>query len=97
MPATHIGAPEMITMTSLMPTEPSPRSARSISTIMSSVVSNLRISREDTPHDSVSRRRTSTDGVKAMMGTSGRWWEISRAENPDCVKATMARGRRSAW
>jgi hypothetical protein len=26
-----------------------------------------------------------------MMGTSGRSCEMRRAENPDCVKATMAR------
>src|SRR5206468_3506411 len=61
------------------------------SSIISSVVWTLRMSREDTPHDRASRRRTSTNGVSAMIGTSGRAWEMRRAEAPDSVNATIAR------
>ena len=50
------------------------------------------MSRDTTPHDSASRRCTSTNGVSAMIGTPGRSWEMRRAENPDSVNATMARG-----
>src|SRR5206468_3986225 len=49
------------------------------------------MSREDTPHHRASRRWTSTNGVSAMIGTSGRAWEMRRAEAPDSVNATIAR------
>ena len=34
-----------------------------------------------------------------MIGTSGRSWDMSRAENPDCVNATitLAPRSRAAW
>jgi len=91
VPVTHIGEPEMITSTSSARTVPSPSSVASISSTISSVVSTLRMSREVTPHVRASRRCTAAKGVKAMIGVAGRSWEMSRAENPDCVKATMAR------
>src|SRR3989441_3640399 len=91
VPETHMGEPEMMTRTSPGPTAPSPRSVASTSSIISSVVWTLRMSREDTPHDRASRRRTSTNGVSAMIGTSGRAWEMRRAEAPDSVNATIAR------
>src|SRR5437879_276702 len=81
----------MMTRTSPGPTAPSTRSVASTSSIISSVVWTLRMSREDTPHDRASRRRTSTNGVSAMIGTSGRAWEMRRAEAPDSVNATIAR------
>jgi len=90
VPVTHIGAPEMITITSSFRTVPSARSVVSTSWIISSVVSTLWTSREDTPQKSPSRRWTSEYGVSAMIGTSGRSCEMSRALNPDWVKATMA-------
>src|SRR2546427_231412 len=91
VPVTHMGEPEMITSTSFIRTEPSPSKVASTSSIISSVVSTLRISRDDPPHDSARRRWTSTNGVSAMIATSGRSCEMSRAENPDCVNATIAR------
>src|SRR5205807_1980559 len=99
VPVTHMGAPEMITTVSPAHTVPSPSSVASASSIISSVVSTFRQSRELTPHESPSRRWTSTRGVRAMIGTSGRSWDMSRAENPDCVNATMTLAPRSsaAW
>src|SRR5262249_44794364 len=67
VPVTHIGDPEMITSTSLTRTLASPRSVASTSSIISSVVSTLRMSRDDTPQDSARRRWTSTNGVSAMI------------------------------
>src|SRR5204862_5664926 len=91
VPATHMGEPEIITSTSPATTEPSPTSVASLWSIISSVVSTFRIRRDDTPHDSASRRWTSTNGVSAMIGTSGRACEMRRAEKPDWVDATIAR------
>src|SRR5262249_58679872 len=85
VPRTHIGEPEMMTMTSLGRTTPSLNRFASTSSTISSVVSTLRISREVTPQESASRRWTSTNGVSAMIGTLGRACEISRAEKPDSV------------
>src|SRR5207253_4586715 len=95
VPRTHIGEPEMMTITSLGCTAPSLNRVASTSSIMSSVVSTFRISREVTPHDSASRRCTSMKGVSAMIGTLGRAWEMSRAEKPDSVNATIARALRT--
>ena len=71
-------------------TDPSRSSVASTSSIISSVVWTLRMSRESTPHDRASRRWTSTNGVSAMIGTLGRAREMRRAEEPDCVNATIA-------
>ncbi len=99
VPVTHIGAPEMITITSLFRTVPSPSSVASTSSTISSVVSTLCTSREETPQKSPRRRCTSEYGVSAMIGTSGRSWEMRRALKPDWVKATMALAwsSRAAW
>jgi hypothetical protein len=94
VPRTHIGEP-MMTMTSLGRTTPSPSRLASTSSIISSVVPTFRMSREVTPHESASRRWTSTNGVSARIGTLGRACEMSRAEKPDSVNATTARALRT--
>src|SRR3990172_23871 len=72
VPVTHMGAPEMMTSTSLTRTDPSPRRVASTSSSISSVDPTFLMSRADTPQQSVSLRCTSADGVSAMMGASGR-------------------------
>src|SRR5204863_9849811 len=51
VPRTHIGEPEMMTITSLARTAPSPSRVASTSSIISSVVSTFRMSRDVTPHE----------------------------------------------